>query len=66
MNQEYLSQASLKADLSIAEPEEAEQFGHSCSTHNNVSHSQHAEEEVHRLMEAGVCLDDEQKRAVSH
>lgn len=47
------------------EPEEAEKFGHSCSAHSKVSYSHHAEEEVHWLMEAGVCLDDKQKRTVS-
>lgn len=47
------------------EPEKAKEFWYSCSTHNKISHSQHAEEEVHWLMEAGVCLDDKQKRTVS-
>ena len=41
------------------------EFGHSCSAHSKVSYSHHAEEEVHWLMEAGVCLDDKQKRTVS-
>lgn len=65
MNQENLSEAGFNANLSIMKPEETEKFRHSCSTHNKVSYSQHAEEEVHWLMEAGVCLDDKQKRDVS-
>lgn len=52
-------------NLSVMEPEDTEKFGHGGGAHSKVSHSQHAEEEVHWLVEAGVCLDDKEKRAVS-
>lgn len=52
-------------NLSITEPEKAKKFRYSCGTHNKISHSQHAEEEVPWLMEAGVHLDVKQKRTVS-
>jgi hypothetical protein len=61
MNQEHLGEAGFKANLSVLEPEEAEKFGNNCSTHYKISPSRHAQEEVHWLMEAGVCLDDNQK-----
>ncbi|KAM4846340.1 LOW QUALITY PROTEIN: uncharacterized protein RHO17_018985 [Thomomys bottae] len=65
VNQENLCEAGFKANLSIMEPEEAEKFGDRCRTHHKISHSQHAEEQVHWLMEAGVCLDGEEKGTIS-
>lgn len=36
------------------EPKNAEDFGHSSSGNNQVSHREHTEEEVHGLMQVGI------------
>ena len=54
----YLDKAGFKIDLPVMEPKNAEDFGHSSSGKDQVGHREHTEEEVHGLMQVGVCSDN--------
>lgn len=56
---EYLGEASFKADFSVIEPEKAENLGNGSGAKQQVIQREHAEEETHGLMKIGVHLDDE-------
>lgn len=63
--EEHLDKAGAEADLPDVEPVEGEDTWHCGGGQGQVDGSQHAEEEVHGNMQAGLCLDDEQHRAVA-
>ena len=64
MDEEDLGDTAIKGNLSSMEPEYGQGFGHSGSGQDEVSHSQHAEEEVHGFMEAAFSDNDENKEAI--
>lgn len=64
MDEEDLGDTAIKGDLPSVEPEYGQGFGHSGSGQDQVSHSQHAEKEVHGFMEAAFSDDDEDKEAI--
>lgn len=65
MDEEDLSDASIKGNCSSVKPEYGQSLGYSGSRQDEVSHSQHAEEEVHGFMEAAFGDDDKDENAVS-
>lgn len=64
MDEEDLGDTAIKGNLSSMEPEYGQGFGHSGGGQDEVSQSQHAEEEVHGFMEAAFSDDEEDKEAI--
>ena len=64
MEEEELSNAATQGDLPSTEPEDGQGLRHCARGEDNVCSSQHAEEEVHGLMEAALCEDDADEQAV--
>lgn len=64
MYEEYLGEASFKADFSVIEPEKAENLGNGSGAKHQVIQRERAEEEKHGLMKTGVDLDDEHNSPV--
>ena len=61
----YLDKAGFQIDLPVMEPKNAEDFGHSSSGKDQISHREHTEEEVHGLMQVGVCSDNKENGEIS-
>lgn len=58
MDEEHLCDACIKGNLRGIKPEDAEHGGQGGHGETNVSQSQDREEEIHRLMETLIYLDD--------
>ena len=66
MNEEHLSQAGIQPNITSPKPEDTQQFGHSGSRQNQVNDSQHAQKEVHGLVQAMLHPYHSQNGDISH
>jgi hypothetical protein len=64
MDEEDLGDTAIKKNCSSMKPEYSQGLRHSGSGQDQVSHSQHAEEEAHGFMEAVFSYDDKDEEAI--
>lgn len=65
VDEKELGKASVMTNVSCPHPKDAEHCRKGAERQTQVSQSQHGQEEVHRLVEGGLCLDDKKNCAVA-
>lgn len=65
MNEKELSETRIMTNISCPNPKDAYHCRECAKRQTQVSDSQHGQEEIHRLMERGLCFNDKKNCTVA-